>query len=86
MKVSELRTKLYALDGDAEVEILREDSYIGVYAGSRGPMVKDIVKDIVKVCDLETRKAVGLTADVAVETKERAVLIVGRDAEDDHRA
>ena len=33
-----------------------------------------------------TRKAVGLTADVAVETKERAVLIVGRDAEDDHRA
>ena len=82
MKVSELRTKLYALDGDAEVEILREDSYIGVYAGSRGPMVKDIVK----VCDLDMRKAVGLTADVAVETKERAVLIVGRDAEDDHRA
>ena len=82
MKVSELRTKLLAFAEDAEIEILREGSYVGVYAGSGGPMVKDIVK----VCDLDMRKAVGLTADVAVETKERAVLIVGRDAEDDHRA
>lgn len=82
MKVSELRTKLYAFNDDAEVEILREGSFVCVYAGKRGPMVKDIVK----VCDLDMRKAVGLTADVAVETKERAVLIVGRDAEDDHRA
>lgn len=75
MKVNELRIKLYAFDGDADVEILREGSYIGVYDGSRGPMVKDVVK----VCELETRKATGISADIAVETKERAVLIVGCD-------
>lgn len=80
MKVSELRTKLYAFNDDAEVEILREGSYVGVYAGSGGSMVKDIVK----VCDLQTRK---LGGDIVVpEEHERAVLIVGRDAEDDHRA
>lgn len=80
MKVSELRTKLYAFNDDAEVEILREGSFVCVYAGKRGPMVKDIVK----VCDLQTRK---LGGDIVVpEEHERAVLIVGRGAEDDHRA
>lgn len=80
MKVSELRTKLLAFAEDAEIEILREGSYVGVYAGSGGSMVKDIVK----VCDLQTRK---LGGDIVVpEEHERAVLIVGRDAEDDHRA
>ena len=77
MKVSELRTKLYAFNDDAEVEILREGSYVGVYAGSGGSMVKDIVK-------VQTRK---LGGDIVVpEEHERAVLIVGRGAEDDHRA
>lgn len=80
MKVSELRTKLLAFAEDAEIEILREGSYVGVYAGSGGSMVKDIVK----VCDLQTRK---LGGDIVFpEEHERAVLIVGRGAEDDHRA